>query len=77
MLKDISSAFLRHKDASRIYSCCSKIAKFSDVFKPYFEVISIFVQVKPEYMGIIWGSIRLIFQVGIQISVIRVTVNCW
>jgi len=63
MLKEISSASLRHKNSSRLYSCCAKIAQFSNAFEPYFDIVNIFVQVKPEYMGVIWGSIRLIFKV--------------
>ena len=64
MLQELKSVCIEHTETSRLSRCCSKIPKFSNTFAPYFEILNIFVQVKPEYMGIIWGSIRLIFQVS-------------
>lgn len=63
MLREVSMECKKHKDSSKLMKCCAKIASFSRMFEPYFEVVSIFVQVKPEYMGIIWGAIRFIFKV--------------
>lgn len=64
MLKEMELACSRHKDKTRLFACYSKVALFSDVFEPYFDVMNVFVQVKPEYMGIIWGVILLIFKVS-------------
>lgn len=59
-LKVLSEQY-SHK--SRLVACCRKIASFAEAFAPYFEVINIFVQIKPDWIGWFWGSIRLIFQV--------------
>lgn len=39
------------------------IKSFSDQLKPYFEVVSILVQSNPEYSALVWGALRMIFQV--------------
>ena len=64
MLQQMSAACSRHQQSSRLYACCSKIARFSRAFEPFYEVVNIFVQVKPDIMALVWGSIRLIFQVS-------------
>jgi hypothetical protein len=35
----------------------------NDSLSPYFDIVAIFVQSHPEFAGIAWGSIRLIFKV--------------
>ena len=63
MLKEMESVCSKHKDSSRLSSCCAKIARFASAFEPYFDTINIFVQVKPEYVAPFWGSIKIILQV--------------
>lgn len=50
-----------HKN--KLAGYCRKIESFAKAFAPYFEVVNIFVQIKPDWMGWFWGSLRLIFQV--------------
>ena len=63
MLAAVKADCQQHKQFSRLSACTTKIAAFSDTFAPFFDVINIFVQIKPEWLGIFWGSVRLIFQV--------------
>lgn len=63
MIRELHSLSERHKDSSRLSICCTKVARFANVFEPYFDVMGIFVQAKPEYMALIWGSIKFFFQV--------------
>ena len=72
MLQSLTDLCWTHKETSRLGRCSAKIAKFSNAFAPYFDIINIFVQVKPEYMGIVWGSLRLIFQVRLPLLSLRV-----
>jgi hypothetical protein len=52
-------------------TACRKFEGFVSRFQPYFDVVEIFVQVKPEYMALIWGSLKLIFKVRYLIRSIR------
>lgn len=49
---------------TRLTSCCKKINTLAVKLSPFFDVVSIFVQSHPEYSGIAWGAIRLVFQVS-------------
>ena len=42
----------------------SVIGRFSDKVEPFFDVINIFVQSKPEYSAIVWGSLRLVLKLA-------------
>ena len=42
----------------------SVIGKFSDKIEPFFEIINIFIQSKPEYSAIVWGSLRLVLKLA-------------
>jgi len=48
---------------SRLTACCKKISSLATKLDPFFDVVNIFVSTHPEYMGIAWGAIRLVFQV--------------
>ncbi|OCL01351.1 hypothetical protein AOQ84DRAFT_383830 [Glonium stellatum] len=52
------------KDQRRPLSCYTKFARFSNGFAPYFDIIALFVQIKPEWLICFWGSIKLVFQLG-------------
>lgn len=49
---------------SRLTAACRKLDQFTKEIEPFFEIINIFVQIKPDYAGLVWGSMRIIFQVG-------------
>jgi hypothetical protein len=68
MMKQMRIEFAQHPQRGRLWACAAKIDSFSGAFSPFFEVINIFVQVKPDWFGVIWGSIRLIFQVRTLLS---------
>jgi hypothetical protein len=53
----------QHKKSSKLLVCCQRLQRFSAAFEPYFDIVNIFVQVKPDWFGVFWGSIRLIFKV--------------
>ena len=66
MLDDIRALCAEdQKNHLRLLSCSRKLAAFSHAFAPYFDIINIFVQIKPEWLGWFWGSIRLVFKVWI------------
>jgi hypothetical protein len=56
------------EETSRLLVCCNKINDFSESFAPYFDMINVFIQAKPEWLSVFWGSIRLIFQVRASAS---------
>jgi hypothetical protein len=64
MLTELTASIAKHKNRGRLSNCCYNFAVFSRAFEPYFEIVNIFVQVKPDIAGLVWGSLRLIFAVG-------------
>jgi hypothetical protein len=68
MMKAMRLACAKQKETSRLLVCCNKINNFSESFAPYFDIINVFVQAKPEWLSVFWGSIRLIFQVRARAS---------
>ncbi|KAK8043916.1 hypothetical protein PG994_012754 [Apiospora phragmitis] len=42
-----------------------RVVIFTDAMAPYFDVVNAFVQVKPDVMGCLWGSLLLILRVSI------------
>jgi hypothetical protein len=64
MLEQIQLSCSNHKEKGRLLFCCKKVTAFSKAFAPYFEIIDIFVQVKPDWLAWFWGSIRLVFKVA-------------
>jgi membrane protein insertase Oxa1/YidC/SpoIIIJ len=64
MLESIKQLVQEHPvHHSRPTTVCKRIEKFASRLESFFEVISIFVQTNPEYSGLVWGSIRLVFLV--------------
>jgi hypothetical protein len=49
---------------SRLLDACKKVDHFRKSMEPFFEVVNIFVSTQPEWAGIAWGAVRLVFQVG-------------
>ncbi|XTI89317.1 hypothetical protein V2W45_1283499 [Cenococcum geophilum] len=65
MLKQIKHDVLNHKiQRSTMAKCARRIEVVSTKFSPFFGIIDIFVQTHPEYAGIFWGAIRLVFLWG-------------
>lgn len=62
MLGELKLHLLMTKSANLDF-CSRKIGNFTDALSPYFDVISAFVQVKPEVMGGLWGSVLLVLKV--------------
>ncbi len=48
------------QDAQKILRNMDKIGGFLEKLKDYFKVVDTFVQVKPDIMAVIWGSIGLV-----------------
>jgi len=64
MLENIKELVQQHPvHHSRLTNVCKRIDRFASKLESFFEVISIFVQTNPEYSGLVWGTIRLIFLV--------------
>jgi hypothetical protein len=63
MMAEVQKGSMNYANRSKFVICCKKIAIFADAFAPYFEVIGVFVQIKPEWAGWFWGILRLILQV--------------
>jgi hypothetical protein len=64
MLTAMKTNLLKFPESrSKLVRCSQRIAMFSDAFAPFFDVISVFVQIKPEWAAFFWGSIWLIFKV--------------
>ncbi|KAL6880723.1 hypothetical protein J3F83DRAFT_39 [Trichoderma novae-zelandiae] len=64
MLADIRRNICRYTGNSRLRRCAEKVASFANGFAPFFDVIGVFVQVKPEYAAVLWGTIWFIFKIG-------------
>lgn len=63
MLKDLYDKCKEVQNKSKTSRLCQKIEKFSAAWEPFFEITSLFVSSHPEFAGIIWGAIRLVFLV--------------
>jgi hypothetical protein len=65
MLQAITQQVKEHPvHQSRLTKCSEKIRKLSEKLSPFFQVVDIFVQANSECAALVWGSIRLIFQVS-------------
>lgn len=62
MLVEVQKGSTNYANRSKLAVCCKKIGFFAQAFAPYFDVIGIFVQIKPEWAGWFWGVLRLILQ---------------
>lgn len=62
MLADLRR-LLVGKSGSRLMTCCSKVESFSRKLVPYFDVVNVFVQIKPDCIAGFWGSLMLICKV--------------
>lgn len=49
---------------TQLTKVCKRIENFAGKIESFFEVIGIFVQTNPQYSGLVWGAIRLVFLIG-------------
>ncbi|KAK1768102.1 hypothetical protein QBC33DRAFT_585007 [Phialemonium atrogriseum] len=61
-IEAIASGHPIHRNRLAVVS--RKFQLLADHLQPYFDVVEIFVQVKPEYMALIWGSMKMIFKLS-------------
>ncbi|KAF1839228.1 hypothetical protein BDW02DRAFT_231629 [Decorospora gaudefroyi] len=48
----------------RIVACSRKFTLFVRAFAPYFDIVSLCVDLRPEWIGWFWGLVRLVFKVS-------------
>ncbi len=66
MIADIQNTADNHPvHKSKLTIVVGKLNRFANRIQPYFDIVNIFVQAKPEYAALVWGSLRTIFQVRI------------
>ncbi|KAJ9316618.1 hypothetical protein DTO271D3_3125 [Paecilomyces variotii] len=53
-----------HYRKRKLGKCMEAIREFGQNLKPYFAVVDIFVQTNPQYAGLVWGALRLLFQIS-------------
>lgn len=65
MLSSIQSLAENHPvHSGRLLAVFGIIHQFSRSLEPYFDIIGIFVQARPEYAALVWGSLSMIFRVS-------------
>lgn len=55
---------LNSQRTSRLLDACKKVDNFRKSMDPFFRIVDIFVSTHPEWAGIAWGAVRLVFQVS-------------
>ncbi|ORY15989.1 hypothetical protein BCR34DRAFT_144457 [Clohesyomyces aquaticus] len=69
MLDDLFARCKDVRNGRKLSSFCKKIERFAAAWEPFFEVTNLFVQSHPEFAGIAWGAIRLVFLLGTNYTV--------
>ncbi|KAK7416638.1 hypothetical protein QQX98_005109 [Neonectria punicea] len=64
MIKELEAEVSTYQNGSKLARMCRKIDRFASTWAPFFAIISIFVQSNPEYSGVAWGAVRLVFLLG-------------
>jgi hypothetical protein len=54
---------LRAPQRSRLSEAAKKISSIGNAMEPYFNVVDIFISSHPEWAGLLWVAVRLVFQV--------------
>jgi hypothetical protein len=52
---------------ARLLNCCRKIEQFSKAMEPFFKIVDMFISSHPDWAAIVWGAIRMVFQVGMSL----------
>jgi hypothetical protein len=58
---------LNSQRTSKLLNACQKIEQFSKAMEPFFKIIDLFVSSHSDWAAIVWGAIRLVFQVSISV----------
>lgn len=67
-LRDHINQLDAQKNRPRLLKSMSKVDAFCLRMKEYFRIIDLFVSSNPEFMAVIWGSVRLTFLVSEFVS---------
>jgi hypothetical protein len=65
MLHDLRTKCQDVRNGRKLTKLCHIIERFASAWEPFFEVTSIFISSHPEFAGIAWGAIRLVFLVRV------------
>ena len=67
MIRDLQTKCQEVRKGRKLSKLCDILERFASAWEPFFEVTSIFVQTHPEFAGIAWGAIRLVFLVRVTL----------
>ena len=64
MISEIHQAAKSHPiHSARITKCAENLTRFTMKLSKFHEVVTTFVRASPAYVGFLWGSLCLVFQV--------------
>lgn len=63
VIEDLKRNKIADESPSLIRRAIGKLDSLNKALSPYFEALGFFVQSHPEFTAIVWGAIRLAFQV--------------
>lgn len=71
MIRSIKEKMQRESavNTPRLDKFCDKINKFAAAMSPFFDILDIFVNTHPEWIGLFWGGLRLLFKVRKKSSI--------
>jgi hypothetical protein len=61
MVEDIQQHCEKFFKDRKLTRFCRRIQIFASAWEPFFEITNIFVSTHPDWAGIAWGAIRLVF----------------
>ena len=64
MITDLETHCRTLKEKRKLLASCEAISSFAKGWSPFFDIINLFVSSHPEFAGIAWGAIRLVFLVS-------------
>jgi hypothetical protein len=71
LLEDLKTFCDRNvKDTRRLRVCLERLTVFAHTFAPFFELLSIYVALKPDWVGWYWGTVGLVFEVSPTIDML-------
>jgi hypothetical protein len=65
MVREIEDHCKKYYQNRKLLGFCRRIQRFANAWEPFFEITNIFVSTNPEWAGISWGAIRMVFVVRI------------
>ena len=64
MVRELMVHVRRYTGSSpRLLECAERVASFSNAFAPFFDVVGVLVQAKPEWAAVFWGVLLFVFKV--------------